>query len=738
MIPSFLLSIAASVLTAEPLPTVEVRADNTVIKESCHVVIPAGTIIADADKNGVIQIGVDGITVEFAPGSVLRGATADSPGDELEGFGIRIQGHKDITIRGAVIDGYRAGVYATHADGLVVEKSRVLRNRRHHLKSTPQAEDGGDWLWPHKNDDNEWLNNYGAGVYVEDSSGVTLRGNTVRQSQNGLVIDGVNDSKVYDNDCSFLSGWGLAMWRSSRNMISRNAIDFCVRGYSHGVYNRGQDSAGILCFEQCNENVFIENSVTHGGDGFFGFAGLEALGDKPPASPNFDYKTKGCNGNLFVRNDLSYAPAHGLELTFSFDNWMIDNRFVENNICGIWGGYSQRMHVVDNEFTKNGFKGAWEGGGINSEHAVGCEYRGNSFSGNSTAIGVWCRDNSDFNKKPWGKANSSVCDGNSIVSNTFKDDTIAWRLGDAGTVSVYGNSPEGFKIDSKGATTITRLDTQPAVPAAPKIPAAIGDSKPVGARAALRGRENIIMGEWGPWDHASPMLRVGGRSGGGVDYQVFGAGGDVKVQTIPAYAGQPADEVKVEKGAGPIKDSQTVSIRAARAGVAPYAVKITAGDISQTVRGTIIQADWEATFFSWEKGADPRKDLEGWHALAKSDKAVKAKLKSLELPYGHGGPKDMPALSQYRDRLPGNDHFGMMARTTLELPRGKWRFSTLSDDGVRVTVGGKSVIDNWTWHAPAHDEGVFEQTAAGPVEIVVEHFEIDGFATLSLTIEPAE
>ena len=37
------------------------------------------------------------------------------------------------------------------------------------------------------------------------------------------------------------------MWRSSATSFHRNAFDFCVRGYSHGVYNRGQDSAGILC-----------------------------------------------------------------------------------------------------------------------------------------------------------------------------------------------------------------------------------------------------------------------------------------------------------------------------------------------------------------------------------------------------------------------------------------------------------------------------------------------------------
>lgn len=738
MLVTLAVPAVACVLAADPLPTLEVRSDNTVVKSSCRVVIPADVVIADTDDNGVIQIAADGVTVEFAPGSVLRGSAAATPDDEFKGIGIRIEGHKDVVIRGAHLEGFRGGIWATKADGLTVEQVKVTRGRRHHLRSTPQAEDGADWLWPHRNDENEWLNNYGAAVYVEDSSKVTLRGNYVRNSQNGLVIDRVNDSTVYDNDTSFLSGWGLAMWRSSRNMISRNAIDFCVRGYSHGVYNRGQDSAGILCFEQCSDNVFIENSVTHGGDGFFGFAGREALGDGDAAKPGFDHKGAGCDRNLFVRNDLSYAPAHGLELTFSFDNWMIDNRFVQNNICGIWGGYSQRMHVRNNEFTGNGYKGAWEGGGINNEHSRGSTFVDNRFAENSTAIGIWCNDNPGLQKSPWGMANDSSCDGNMMVSNTFNNDTIALRLNDAGDVKTYGNSPESMKIEAKGKTNIVQLDKRPPLPEAPKIPEAIGKTKPVGARTALRGRENIIMGEWGPWDHESVMMRPSGRSGSGVEYQVFGDVPDFKAEPIAAYPGQPAGQVKVEMRDGPVKNSRTMAIVTTGAGVAPYAVKVSGKGIDQTLRGTIIRADWKATYFAWTDASDPRKELSAWRALASGDKAVQVDLKSLDdLAYGHGGPKDLKQLSQYRDKLPGGDHFGMIAKATIDLPKGMWKFSTLSDDGVRVKVGDQVVVDNWTWHAPARDEAMFEQKQAGPVEITVEHFEIDGFATLSLTIEPA-
>ena len=56
-----------------------------------------------------------------------------------------------------------------------------------------------------------------------------------------------------------------------------NKIIFNVRGYSHGVYNRGQDSAGILVYEQSSNNLFYKNTVTHGGDGFFLWAGQTTM-----------------------------------------------------------------------------------------------------------------------------------------------------------------------------------------------------------------------------------------------------------------------------------------------------------------------------------------------------------------------------------------------------------------------------------------------------------------------------
>jgi parallel beta-helix repeat protein len=44
-------------------------------------------------------------------------------------------------------------------------------------------------------------------------------------------------------------------------------------------------------------------------------------------------------------------------MTFSYGNIIVQNRFVENAICGIWGGYSCGTIIAENTFDTNGQMG---------------------------------------------------------------------------------------------------------------------------------------------------------------------------------------------------------------------------------------------------------------------------------------------------------------------------------------------------------------------------------------------
>jgi parallel beta-helix repeat protein len=747
-----LLSIAALVMTMpnDP-PTVEVTQDDTVITESCRIVIPAGTVIEDVHNDGVIQIDASGIEIDFGEGSELRGAAPGTRPDEYHGYGIRLNGHHNVLICGARVSGYWCGIWATSADGLTIEDVDASDNRRAHLKSTPVAEDGSDWLFPHSNDNNEWLNNYAAAIYVEDSREVTIRDCRVWHGQNGLCLDRVDDSKIYDNDFSFNSGWGIAMWRSSRNVISRNAIDFCVRGYSHGVYNRGQDSAGILMFEQNNDNVIAESSATHGGDCFFGFAGREAIAEVG-RHPLEWYRRRGNDNNLLINNDFSYAPAHGIEMTFSFGNKFIGNRMVENAICGVWGGYSQDTLIAGNHFERNGDMGyGLERGGVDIEHGQNNRIVHNTFKDNKCGVHLWWDPEGDFGERPWGRVNGTQSKGNLIVANEFAGDQLVFHFRGPSDVTIGPNTIRdvGEEMEADAESTVIRKPDMTVEPfEAPDYPV-YGQRRPVGARPQLRGRHNIIMTEWGPWDHASPLIRKVEDTGDSVTYELHELpdrpdvevkGSMVKGKMMPPlHPGEPPRYV----------------VTAAGPGVYPYCLVVSAGDFTTEVKGTLLVATWDATFFEWppdlsffpppntpperQPSAEQlRAGLSRWRALATEPAAVQAQLKQLTLKYGGGGPSDLNISDKVTAAQLGGNHFGMIAKTKLLLPAGKWEFATTSDDGVRVTVDGKPVIDNWTWHPPHRDTGVLELPADTTVEVVVEHFEIDGYATLELEISRAE
>lgn len=747
-----------------PAPTVTITTDDVVIDRSCTVVIPPGTVIADANNNGVVHITAPNVRVEFAPGSVLRGSPATADPDTYAGIGIRLDGHAGVSISGAVVSGFKAGVWASRAPRLTLETCDASDNFRQRLRSTPEREDLADWLYPHHNDANEHLTTYGSAFYIEESDHVTVRNCAVHHGQNALILRRVDDSRFYDNDFSFNSGWGLFLYRSSRNVVTRNSMDFCIRGYSHGVYNRGQDSAGILLFEQSSGNTIAANSASHCGDGIFSFAGIEALGEdwfnkekarlrketgKDDVAPLVKvtpelaarHKRLGCNDNLIIGNDLSYSAAHGLELTFSFGNSITSNLIRSNGICGIWAGYSQETLIGGNSFTGNGPKGSrGEGGGINIEHGAANRILGNQFTANSVGIKLWDDDDGDLLKFPWSVANHRGSIDNAIRINIFQNDEVAIILNRTRntkmTLNSFKTQPADKQVvaDKESSVVDEPIRVQDSFNT-PKYET-FGESKPFNGRQELAGRESIVMTEWGPWDHRQTLVRRGRASGAGDGthvYELFAlpsreatieCQGEGVVASLSSAAGQP----------------RVLTVVCDASGIRPYTVKVNSGSFSTELRGVFVKAEWRVTVFqtpSYGAGKAPP-NLDEWRALARGPGALTTRVNGLTLRYGSGGPSEVKLSDEISQAGFKPDHFGTIAATTLLLTKGTYRVKTISDDGVRVLVRGVPVIENWNWHAPTADTGEFTVEKTGDVPIVVEHFEIDGHATLEFSIEPVK
>lgn len=733
--------IAAALIAA---PTVVVDRDNIEITESCVLQFVDDPVV-DADGNGVVHIRAADAPIVVRCQGRLRGAPPGLLPNEYAGTGISIAG-PDVELQDARVSGFKIGIHAARCDRLVVDGADVSDNYRQRLKSTPAGEDSSDWLWPHDNDERQWITRYGAGICIEQSQEIAVRHCRARDVQNGIILDNVNRSIVSDNDCSFLSGWGIALWRSSGNTIRRNALDFCFRGYSHGVYNRGQDSAGLLMFEQCSRNVVVCNSMTHCGDGIFAFAGKEALGEVNPRDDLDWYEARGNNENVLALNDCSYAAAHGIELTFSFDNAIAENRIEGNAICGIWGGYSQRTAILDNRFERNGDSGyGMERGGVNIEHGAENIIAGNEFHNNACGVHLWWDNDEGLLERPWAKANATDARAALITMNRFHGDDIAVqlrRLKSPASLLLNEFEDVGQKVVTEGDAQVERpMDALGADHVeignadfdlnklSERVAASIPENgaSPVGARAELAGREHIIMTEWGPYDWTRPLLqRIGVEPNGDAMQAVYRiCRGVTAPQQATIVHESPGSDAPRESKSIELNESITeFRLQMHHTGVHRVTLQWNADDgAAQRDVDVLILADWHVRWFN--SPCDPREDAGRWRAAANDVEPVHRP--QLQLSYAGNGPE--------ADGV-GADHFGTIASTTVELPAGRWRLRTTSDDGIRVWMNDELVIDDWTWHAPTQHSHTFALDEPGQVELRVEHFELDGYAVLDVALEP--
>ena len=85
----------------------------------------------------------------------------------------------------------------------------------------------------------------------------------------------------------------------------------------------------------------------------------------------------------------------------------------------------------------------------------------------------------------------------------------------------------------------------------------------------------------------------------------------------------------------------------------------------------------------------------------------------------------------------GPDNFSVRWTQTLTVPTAApYSFTTQSDDGIRVSVDGSDVINNWTDHGPTTDLGG-QALAVGDHPLVVEYYERGGGAVAQFSYAPS-
>lgn len=730
----------------------------------------------------------DGITIDFG-GATFEGTPQITNPNERKGLGVQIEG-KNVTIKNLKVRGYKVGLLARDCPGLKIIDSDFSYNWKQHLASTIEKEDESDWQSYHHNEKDEWLE-YGAGIYLRGCNGFEVKSCKAEGGQCGLMMTECNKGLVWNSDFSFLSGIGLGMYRSSENRIMYNNIDWCVRGFSYGVYNRGQDSAGILIYEQSNKNIFAWNSVTHGGDGFFLWAGQTTM----------DSGEGGCNDNLLFGNDFSHAPTNGIEATFSRNNFV--NNLVLECWHGIWGGYGFDSKVIGNVFGHNAEAIAWEHGQNNLVDS-------NTFMADNEGVYIWSNPSQDPNwgyakkrdtrSRDWTITHNDFTDVSTNVLHVrrsegikftqnlltnngafVKNDGNVTQLTDAPNTVVEGKpappssslnqgqiestalylsrfnvrwDPSGRNITTGGRDPNKDPFALNGRANSPFTPREIrGGNMPFLKNGTLRGWRYMMVDEWGPYDFKRPLLwpREAFGLAGGIakfpdghtetgpgeirqHFEILGPPGrwhatSAKGIKLSAESGTVPGEVWATI---PDKGASSIDIKLEYTGAATtdYRGIVTAPGkpVAFGYSKFFAPIDWTIRFYKWTEASTSEV-----HASPK-ESALQSVLAGKPVKELRQNKLDFAGASF--DPATGSDHFATVATGEFEVAPGDYVLEMTADDGARLWLDGKPLIeDAWKYQGPTLYSRNIRLTA-GKHTLRVEHFQIDGYAALKVNLKP--
>lgn len=268
-------------------------------------VCPGRYRIADRNEQGVIIAAASGTRIDLT-GVVLE--SGDSVPSRFVGVGIVSRGVDGVTITGGAIHGYRYGVRLEGGRLHRVAGADLSGSRNQGVRSTPARPEAVDQLNLTRPDTFE---RYGGGILLRRTTGTSITGVTARGAQNGIALLEVRDSYIADNDVAGNNGWGIHLWRSSRNVIARNRADHTRRCESQ-VPAADCGAAAVLLRDASDSNTIVDNDLTASS------LGLLLAGERRGTRPSV--------GNLVYRNDASSALRTAFVSTYGWSNTFLDNR----------------------------------------------------------------------------------------------------------------------------------------------------------------------------------------------------------------------------------------------------------------------------------------------------------------------------------------------------------------------------------------------------------------------------
>jgi len=697
-------SVQPAELVAQVQPPEVVLTQGLVITTSVRVK-PGTYRLPGSESAPAVTIRGSNITVDMT-GVVIEGGEPFADPDGYVGTGVHIDGGDHVALKGATIRGFKVAILARKSPFLHLTGNDLSYNWKQRLWSGIEKESLVDWMSYHNNEKDEWLR-FGAAIYLSECDDAEIDHNRAIQGQNGLMITRSARVKIWNNTFAWLSSVGLGMYRTTNSLVAHNKVDYAVRGYSHGFYYRGQDSTGILMYEQSSGNTFHHNSATHGGDGLFLWAGQSTM----------DTGQGGANDNHFEQNDFSHAVANGIEATFSRNSFLLNR--VDDCWHGVWGGYS-----FDSIFAGNTFTGNDEA--IAIEHGQNISIVANSFTNNKIGVRLWTNTTQDPN---WGypKARDTRSRDISIRENGFDGGDVAIDALRTENLRVRGNRFAGYATVLKLGPDMTSLDMGDregryiVSPQHAPLPDGMNAMIPEGTP---RGRSTIIVDEWGPYDYKSPKIwPVGKATDRPLKLRVLGPAGTWKLVSSRGgrsnlHAGTIGQEIVVTVDRG----NTDLRLEFEYLGgdvVDPRGRRTPAGQPHRFIYELFEPAiTWNTRWWTWEDSADPLEAPSAFAARLTETPTLTRTVPRFDLISGR----------TMVERLP-NDRIAMRAEGTVTLPAGGADLVTITDDGIRVWVDDRLVLERWDIHGSTIDR---IPLSAGRHRLRLEYFEATGWAELKI------
>jgi parallel beta-helix repeat protein len=266
-------------------------------------VCPGRYRLADPTERGVLIAASSGTRIDLTGVTIESG---DSLPDRFVGIGVASKGVDAVTVVGGTVRGYRFGVRIEGGRNHHLSGMDLSGSRRQVLRSTAERADSTDRLDVTRL---EAADQYGAGLMLRGTTGVSVTGVVAHGAQNGISLVDATASYVADNDVADNSGWAIQLYRSSHNSVLRNDASR-TRRCPTSVSDCS--SAAILLREGSDSNTLAENDLTAS------TIGVLVTGQPPISRPSV--------GNLVYRNDASLATVVGFAARMTWNASFIENR----------------------------------------------------------------------------------------------------------------------------------------------------------------------------------------------------------------------------------------------------------------------------------------------------------------------------------------------------------------------------------------------------------------------------